>query len=64
MPLWKDFNPREGNVMAQKYGLSSMDQDKSGEMMMNVALFLSIYHSDSGPAPTDSCLSPRVKGMQ
>lgn len=46
MPHWRNFNPREGNVMAQKYGLRTVGQDKGGEMIMNVALFLSVYHSD------------------
>lgn len=32
--------------MAQKYGLRTVGQDKGGEMIMNVALFLSVYHSD------------------
>lgn len=40
--LWKDFNPRERHVMAQKHGLRTICQDKGRHMIMKVVLFLSI----------------------
>lgn len=48
------FNPKEGNDTAQKCGLRTTGHDKGREMIMNVALFLSVSLSLRlfiGPGP-------------